>query len=151
MQYSWINAILKLSQHKLKMMQRGHEEVSTVRLLSWKLNLYPCFLNTGKCKDWTCLTDLSLYALLGDEGLQSSGLWVLGVAKVQDLCTNKHGQISVGRGNESGHGASQCWLSETFYLFNFHWEDKHKLCVWCRIMKPPSICMTNSYEPFVSV
>lgn len=43
------------------------------------------------------LADLSLNALLGDEGLQRSGLRVLGVAKVQDLCTSKHKQITVSK------------------------------------------------------
>ena len=38
---------------------------------------------------YTCCAYLPFNALLGDEGLQGSGLWVLGVAKVQDLCINK--------------------------------------------------------------
>lgn len=51
----------------------------------------------SKFKDKTCLADLSLNALLGDEGLQSTGLRVLGVAKVQNLCMNKHRQIRVSK------------------------------------------------------
>lgn len=34
-------------------------------------------------------TDLSLNALLSDEGLQSSSFGVLRVAKVQNFCVNK--------------------------------------------------------------